>query len=86
MASFLPQRKAKVFFQNVFLFIYLAVSGLSCDMCDLSLWCTGSVVAAVAPGHVGVLAPRPGNELTSPALAVRFLTSGPPDKSPESLK
>ena len=78
------------------IFIYLAVSGLSCGMRDLSLWQAGSVVAA--PGlsscgawaleciglvalTCGILVLRPGIEPTSPALEGGFLTTGPPGKS-----
>ena len=39
------------------------------------LWCTG----LVASGMWGL--PGPGMEPTSPALADRFLTTGPPGKS-----
>ena len=59
-----------VFFFNffkIFIFIYLAASGLSCDTRDLCrgtrallLWCAGSVVAArglSCPAAHGILVP-----------------------------
>ena len=56
------------------LFIYLALSGLSCGM-----W---------ALGHVGcysmaceILVPQPGIEPMSPMLEGEFLTTGPPGQS-----
>ena len=36
------------------------------------------------PGACGILVPRPGMELMSPALQGGFLTDGPPGKSPFS--
>ena len=33
----------------------------------------------------GILAPQPGIEPMSPALEGKFLTTGPPEKSPNSL-
>ena len=67
------------------LFIYLAVSGLSCSMLDLLLWCTDSLVvvgwltSCSAPCRI--LVPGPGIEPKSPALQSRFLTTGPQRKS-----
>ena len=69
-------------------FIYLAVSGLSCDTWDLccgtwtlQLWHVGSVIA----GHglscsaaCGILVP--GNEPMFPMFRGRFLSTGPPGK------
>ena len=40
-----------------------------------SLW-------AVASSECGILGPQPGIEPLSPALQGRFLTTGPPGKSP----
>ena len=51
----------------------------------LALQCTGSVVLVhglSCPAACMILLPRPGIEHVSPALAGRFLTSGPPGKSP----
>ena len=48
------------------------------------LYSTGSVVAGhglSCPETPGILVFRPGTKPTSPALAGRFLTSGPPGKS-----
>ena len=45
---FSPSEKSQSIFSESVL-IYLAASGLSCDTCGLSLWCTGfSVVATQA--------------------------------------
>ena len=47
---------------------------------------TGSEVAACRlswPAACGILVPRPGIELASPAVEGRFLTTGPPGKSLE---
>ena len=44
------------------------------------------VVEAQLPMACGLLAPQPGAEFMSPALEGRFLTTGPPGKSPPSLK
>ena len=44
----------------------------------LQLWRVG----LVAPRHVGISVRRPGMEPASPALQGRFLTTGPPGKSP----
>ena len=62
-----------------------------CGTQDLSLWhagCslrrTGSVVVVCGlscPTAYGILVPRPGIELTSPALEGGFSTIGPPGKS-----
>ena len=49
------------------LFIYLAVSGLSCSMWDLSLQCTGSVVmprGLSRPMAGGILVPPAGIKLS----------------------
>ena len=40
---------------------------------------------SVAPRHVGILVPQPGIEPMTPALQGRFLTTGPPGKSPGLL-
>ena len=48
----------------------------------------GSVVTVQGPSGptaCGILIPRPGIELVSPALAGRFLTTGRPGKSSEDL-
>ena len=80
-----------IYFLNIYLFIYLAVSGLRCSMqdlrCgvwDLSLRHAGSLVAARSlscPTACGILVPRPGIEPVSLALEGGFLTTGPPGKS-----
>ena len=47
--------------------------------------CTGSGVVAHGPNcsaACGILVPGPGIEHVSPALAGKFLTNGPPGKSP----
>ena len=71
---------------KTFLFIYLAVLGLSCgtgDLCCVML-CAGSVVVE---GRLScseacrTLVSRPGIEPTSPALQGRFLTTGLPGES-----
>ena len=61
--------------QSVFLFhfsvfVCLAVLGLSCGM-----WLS-------CPAACGILVPRPGIELSSPALEGRLSTTGLPGKSP----
>ena len=66
------------------LFFFLAVSGLSCGMQDLSQ-CMGSVVVAhglSCPAACRILAPQAGIKLVSSALQDRFLTTGPPGESP----
>ena len=58
--------------------------GLSCGTHGLLLWLAGLVVVACQlsyPAACGMLVPRPGIELASPALEGRFLTTGPPGKS-----
>ena len=51
--------------------IFTAVQGLSSVACRLS-----------CPGAYEILVPRPGIKPASPALEDRFLTTGPPGKSP----
>ena len=78
------------------LFIYLAVSGLSCIIRDLSMWHTdsspvhglqsawASVVAAFRLScfaACGILVLRPGIKPASLALQGGFYTTGPPGKS-----
>ena len=75
------------------LFIYLVVSGLSCstqDLCcilqDLLLRPKDSLLVALRPSCFtawGILVPRPGIEPVSPVLAGIFLTTEPPEKSPQ---
>ena len=69
------------------LLINSATLSLSCVMQDLSFQHTDLVVTV----HVlscsiacGILVPQPGIKPSSPALQDRFLTSGPPGKSPYS--
>ena len=65
-----------------YLCVYLAALGFNCWSWDL--WCTGSVVEACGlscSAACGILDPRQGIELVSPALEGRFLTTGPPGKS-----
>ena len=69
---------------TVIVLIYLAVSGLSCGMQNLSLWCSGSAVEAqrlICPTTCGILVPQSGIKPESPALEGRFLTTGPSRKS-----
>ena len=75
------------------LFIYLAVSGLSCstqDLCcisqDLLLQPPDSLVVVLRLSCFtawGILVLRPGIEPLSPVLGGIFLTTGPPEKSPQ---
>ena len=70
----------------------MAVSVLSCskyDLCcslqDLSLRCMGLVVVVLRLScsmACEILVPQPGTEPMSPAWEGRFLTTGPPGKSP----
>ena len=66
----------------------LAVSGLSCILQDLYLWCTDFLVAMCrlsCPATCGILVPWPGIEAASrpasSALQGGFSTTGPPDRS-----
>ena len=65
----------------------VAVWGLS----SCGVWapeCVGSLVAAhrlSCPAARGILVPWPGIKPASPALEGRFLTTGPPGKSPVQL-
>ena len=65
-------------------YLFLAASGLSCSVWDLSLWCTRSLSWCV--GSVGwwrvILVLLPGIEPLPLTLAGEFLTIGPPGKSP----
>ena len=79
---------------------YLAALGLTCGMLDLSLWCVAfSCYGTRALEHMGllvavrrlscskacgILVPQPEIEPVSPALKGRFLTAGPPGKSPHT--
>ena len=68
----------------IFIYLFLAASGLSCGMWDLLLQRTGSVVAVLGPSCptvYGILVPQPGLEPVSPALEGGFSTTGPPGKS-----
>lgn len=73
--------------------ICLAVSGISCDMQGLLVWCTGfclvvqcglwsmGLVVAVrglSPATCGISVPQPGIKLAFPALEDRFLNTEPP--------
>ena len=70
----------------------MAVSVLSCskyDLCcslqDLSLRCMELVVVVLRLScsmACEILVPQPGTESMSPAWEGRFLTTGPPGKSP----
>ena len=56
------------------IFIYLAVSGLSCSR--------GIFVGVPSCSTAcGILVPQPGTEPASPTSQGRFLTTGPPGKS-----
>ena len=80
------------YFLNVF--VFLAVSGLSCGTWDFSLRHVGSSLRCSAcagfslgmacglscPAACGILVPQPGVEPVSPALRDGFLTTGPPGK------
>ena len=66
----------------------VSVRGLLSEVASLvaehRLYSVGSVVAVhrlSCPEARGILVPRPGIEPMSPALAGRFLTTGPPGKS-----
>jgi len=64
-------------------FIYLAAGGIFIEVSGLSICAfAGSEVASglSCPTACGTLVPRPGIELTSPALQGRFLTTRPPGK------
>ena len=59
-----------------------------CSAGILLTWCTGSGVAAHrfnCPAARGILLPRPGIELVSPAPQGRLLATGPLGKSPGDL-
>ena len=63
-----------------FIYLFLAVLGLHCCMRAFSS-CSGcGAQTCLLSGIWGL--PGPGIEPVSPALAARFLTSGPPGKSP----
>ena len=77
----------------VLFYFYVAALGLYCH--TQALWlrscralapqCMGSGVVAhgpSCPAACGILVPGPGIEHVSPALAGKFLTNGPPGKSP----
>ena len=66
----------------------MAALGLSCGVQDVSSWCEVSLVVPCGlscPTTCGILVSRWGIELASPALPGRFLTTGPPGKSPFSF-
>ena len=46
------------------------------------MWCTDSLVGFSYPAACGILVSQPGIDSASPALEDRFLTTGPPGKSP----
>ena len=62
---------------------------VACRLSTSGTWAlerTGSVVVACrlsCPVACGILVPLPGIEPMSPALQGRFLTTGPPGKSPD---
>ena len=66
------------FFKVIF-FFFFALLGLHCSA-RVSL----VVVEAQLPVACGLLVSQPGAEFMSPALEGRFLTTGPPGKSPPS--
>ena len=61
--------------------LFVAVSGLSCSVRDLSLWPVSSGVRGSCPRACGILVPRPGIKPRPPALQGRCLTTGPEGKS-----
>ena len=79
-------------YRTIFLNIYSAALSVSCDTRDVccgthALHCGVHASLVVAhrlscPAACGILIPQPGIEPMSPALEGRFLTSGPPRKSP----
>ena len=76
-----------IFFKK-HLFIYLAVSGVSCGRWDLSLWHADSLVVAHrlrCSTTCGILVHGSGVKPASPALQGGFLTTGPPQKTLHSL-
>ena len=70
---------------SFFKIFYLAVSGLSCGMWDLSLQCSGFsrvvVCGLSCPAACGILVPQPEIEPASPASEGGFLNTGPRGKS-----
>ena len=67
---------------KIYLFISLAVSGLSCSMGSF-VWCMGFSscgIGLVAHEVCGILASWPGIKRVSPALQARFLTTGLPER------
>ena len=67
------------------LFLFLTLSGLSCDTWDLLLWLLGFSLAVVHelsfPVTCGILVSWLGIKPTFPALEGRLSTTGPPGKS-----
>lgn len=63
---------------DLLLLFILAVSGLDCVTRDLPL---RQAVFSSYGGRGGILAPRPGIELTPTPLEGGLLTAGPPGKS-----
>ena len=65
------------------------VHGLLSSCGTQALECAGSVVVvrglSCPATAYGILVPRTGIEPVSPALEGRFLTTGPPGKSPEAV-
>ena len=76
--------------------MYSAALSLSCDVRDLgcgrhALHCGVQASLLVAqrlscPAARGILIPQPRIEPMSPALEDRFLTTGPPGKSPKNFE
>ena len=68
--------------------LFITERGLLSSCGAWALECAGSVVAArglSCSAACGILLLRPGIEPVSPALEGRFLTTGPPGKSPPPL-
>ena len=69
----------------IFIYLFMAVLGLSCGTQDpFIVTCRFFVVERrlSGPRASGILVPWPGIEPMFPALEGRFLTTGPPGKSP----
>ena len=79
---YVPRIYSSFFFVAVvkYLFIYLAVWGLSCAMWDLSLWRRDFLAVVHGLSYsaaCGILILRPEIKPVSPALEGGFLTTGP---------
>ena len=78
------------YFEILLKYLIWLHQGLSCDTHDLSLQPL-DLSLVVSRGlscskACGILVPRPGINPSSPALEGRFLTTGPPGRSPNILR